>query len=286
MTVFVEAADIGSAWTGAFAHLLTSGEVSNLVVNISSPSLEDLGVRREIEQTIIDISSTGNSDFKTPQSMDTVASTIFPSELYTPGPEGAARFFRNVRLGESARQHSKKRRWGTYIGRMVDYPARDGKTTAQLEIALDRLRSTKEWSDLYEIPILSPEVDTASLVLHGDARVDPLRIGGPCLSHISLTRLDGRLNVIALYRRHHYYLRAYGNFLGLARLQSFLAAESSLEVGDLTVITGHAVAEGTGRKLFMHRALSAASGPTPIEFTARPLGSSFEDLALPASARS
>lgn len=50
---------------------------------------------------------------------------------------------------------------------------------------------------------------------------DRRRRGGPFLAHVSLTSVDGSLHLAALHRRHHYLARAYGNFLGLARLRNF-----------------------------------------------------------------
>jgi len=214
---------------------------------------EDTGVRRAVEDALVDLRDS-HRDFASVQSMHTVANTIFPISLYRPGTDGAAsRFIANALKAEQNRRHATRRRWGTYLGRLVAYPARDGGATNQLAINLDRLSGRdRQWSDLYEVPITSPDGDhddpdwetpgpessaTVGAVLHGDSRLDALRRGGPCLAHISLTLEDGVVSMLALYRRHSYVTRAYGNFLGLARLLYFLAHESGHDVGNLLVVT-------------------------------------------------
>lgn len=59
-------------------------------------------------------------------------------------------------------------------------------------------------------------------------------MGGPCLSHISFkAERGGKLHLTAVYRLHYYVQRAYGNLLGLARLQTFVAEQAGLTVGSL-----------------------------------------------------
>lgn len=304
MGTYVTGTNIGSAWLAAFGALdAHKGSVVNLAVDITAPMTEDLGVRRAIEGALVDLRDT-NRDFAGVQSMHTVANTVFPIALYRPGKAGAAdRFVSNVLKGEQNRRHSSHRRWGTYVGRLVAYPSRDGKATNQIAINLERLNGRdRHWSDLYEIPLVSPDGDhedpdweqeipptgtTVGAVLHGDTRVDPLRRGGPCLAHISLTLDAGAVSMLALYRRHSYVTRAYGNFLGLSRLLHFFAQESGHEVGNLLVVTGHATADITARvrSKLLAAARAAAGDPSPIETGARPLGMAWDDLDLPSRAK-
>jgi hypothetical protein len=262
--------------------------------------MEDLGVRQVIEETLVRLNRSGKM---TNQSIHTVANTIFPISLYRPEVEGAAdRFISNALKAETIRRHSAHRRWGTYLGRLVAYPSRDGQPTNQLDVILRQLRSgPPHFSDLYEIPISSPgngdelgdwdgESRETSIsvgaVLHGDIRADALRRGGPCLAHISLTLEEGALSMVALYRRHSYIPRAYGNFLGLARLLVFLSVESGHEVGNLLIVTGHAVDDAPGRKLLLDAARANQGEVAEIEWHARSLGASWIDLELAIAERS
>ena len=49
-----------------------------------------------------------------------------------------------------------------------------------------------------------------------------------------------RLCMLAHYRNHFFFERAYGNYLGLGRLQRFIADAAGLEPGPLTCVSGHA----------------------------------------------
>lgn len=284
MAQFVSGASIGDAWADAYATLVTTGSVVNLAVEIREPLTEDLGVRKSIEQHLSNQRTRGG-DFASLQSIHTVANTLFPIGLYRPGDAGsAARFFANVQRGEGLRRHRRSSGWGTYIGRLVDFPSETGQGVNQLEIAIARLRRTKKYQDIYEMPLApagEPPSAEVSAVLHRDCATDSRVRGGPCLAHISLTRTDNTLSMCAMYRRHSYEARAYGNFLGLARLLNFLAAESNLEVGNLLVVASHAVADHTHRDELLDRAVGASTGPSPIELNARALGAGWGDLDLP-----
>jgi hypothetical protein len=297
---YVTGTDIGSAWLAAFRALKAQkGSIVNLAVDITAPMTEDVGVRRAIEDGLAGLRDSHHRDFAGAQSMHTVANTVFPISLYRPDTEGAAaRFIANALKGEQNRRHASHRRWGTYLGRLVAYPARDGRATNQLAINLERLSGKdRQWSDLYQVPITSPDGDhddpdwedpgpdssaTGGAVLHGDTRLDHLRRGGPCLAHISLTLDGGVVSMLALYRRHSYVPRAYGNFLGLSRLLYFMAHESGHDVGNLMVVTGHATVDAPGRANLLAAAEAAAGTSTPIEIGARPLGATWSDLDLRA----
>lgn len=280
MGTFIEGKDLGSAWLAAYTTLEPTGELINLAVNITDPQQEDLGVRRAIEQRLVRAGVDGA------QSMHTVANTIFPLGLYRPETENAAvRFMANVEQGQSVRK-SAKARWGTYIGRLTAYPSRDGEPTNQLDLALRRLKRTPHYDDAYEMPLAVPgEADpvVTGMQLHGDIRVDSLTRGGPCLAHISLTAAHRRLSMVAIYRRHAYETRAYGNFLGLARLLAFLARESEHEIGELMVVTGHAVTDlsRAHSSELLKEATDSAGDIAAIETSARPLGATYADLRLP-----
>jgi len=294
MATFIQGTDIGNAWLHAFEAIhANGGSIVNLAVEISDPRREDLGVRRSIEVALMRM----NDSEKSHQSIHTVANTIFPIALYRPEIEGAAeRFIANALKSEFSRRHAISKQWGSYLGRLVAYPSRDGKPTNQLEFVLRQLRSgPPNFSDLYEVPILAPgksdemidwdgeardNADSVGAVLHGDVRADARWRGGPCLAHISLTLEAGAVSMVALYRRHSYIPRAYGNFLGLARLLVFLSVESGHDVGNLLVVTGHAVDDAPGRKHLLDSAKENQGEVADIEWRARSLGASWSDLEL------
>jgi len=62
----------------------------------------------------------------------------------------------------------------------------------------------------------------------------------PCLAHASVHLHEGKLHMQAIYRNEYLLARGYGNFLGLAELQQYIAAAVDLPVGELLMTIGHA----------------------------------------------
>lgn len=286
MATYIEADNIGEAWLQAYRALIRAPghTLVNLAINIRNPLMEDVGVRNALE---IDLARLRVARAGVPwHSVHTVANTIFPISLYQPHlPDAATRFFELSSAGNQARR-GKNKGWGTYIGRLVAYQGPDGKRVNQLERILQVLREARHWADLYEAPLTYPGEASAAESTSSDMNVigpgDKRRRGGPCLAHISVTAENGKLHLTAQYRRHSYVARAYGNFVGLARLLNFLAHESGHEVGTLFVIGTHAEIESVPGRTDLLVAASAASGTRqPIETSSRPLGAAWSDLDLP-----
>lgn len=242
---------IAEAWVVAMEHLLAvAGTESNLITEITSDS--DIAVvRQALDRFVL---SRGN---KRSATVERVADTIFPIDFYRTGP------------GEHARQHLydmqrlaarvEKRFVGdSYFDRMIDWPYCLGgkqETWNQLDYRVERLRKAwqtgKRTMNVAEIGISSgfPDEDACKMTeLTGDLRTqhpskDRTPVGFPCLSHISLTLFKGRLDLTAVYRNQHFVTKAYGNFIGLARLLRFVCAEVGCSTGSLVCVSTHADAE-------------------------------------------
>ena len=62
-----------------------------------------------------------------------------------------------------------------------------------------------------------------------------------CLSFLSFKlNHDNELLLTVMYRNHAYIARGLGNFIGLGRLQAFVADQAGAKVGSLTCISTHA----------------------------------------------
>jgi len=288
MAIHIDANDIGEAWLQAYRSLMGAPGRSlvNLAVNIRDPLVEDTGVRAALERDLAQLRAAKTGT--TWHSVHTVANTIFPISLYHPQlPDAASRFF-DLSLAGSQARHGKNKGWGTYIGRLVAYQGPDGKHINQLDRMLRLLRESRHWADLYEAPLTyAGETLTADEAVGADMHIigpgDRRRRGGPCLAHLSLTSARGKLHLTAQYRRHSYVARAYGNFVGLARLLNFLACESGHDVGTVFVIGTHAEIEPVpGRVELLDAAIAAVGQQRPIETSSRPLGATWSDLDLPA----
>jgi hypothetical protein len=69
--------------------------------------------------------------------------------------------------------------------------------------------------------------------------------GGQCMSFASMKLIDTadgrRLGMTVLYRNHFYIEKLLGNLVGLGRLMGFIAGESGIGIGALTVVSTHAL---------------------------------------------
>lgn len=169
--------------------------------------------------------------------VDTVANTIFPASLYL--RHGAPAFFDvfsqrvlpKVRRGE---------RWsGYYFERMMVYPVATGEPPNQLWDIVRRMKDDEVRAlNKFELSLFDPLRD-----------VDNSPYGGQCLSFLSFKVIPGATRKVALtaqYRNHYYVEKLLGNLIGLGRLMSFVARETGLAVGPLTVVSTHAKVDQPG----------------------------------------
>lgn len=259
MTMFLAAKDVSTAWLAAVEYLnaLPNRSASNLVVAIDDPTREYPAVRQSVDRYI----DNRRKERRSIQRISTVANTIFPISLYRPQMQDMARAHLYT-MEELGRPLSKRRNRGrsNYFERMVNYPSTLGPVN-QLERSVLRLRSMRDRGNrnaqAFEIGLLAPGEDGAVDGVHPDVAnalaiyapgLDNSEIGFPCLSHVSVTLAEGRLNLAALYRNHDFLGRAYGNYLGLGRIAHFLAQESGWAIGELVCVSSHAAVEvGLGR---------------------------------------
>ncbi|MEX2246734.1 MAG: hypothetical protein WEC75_08595 [Dehalococcoidia bacterium] len=111
---------------------------------------------------------------------------------------------------------------------MVDYEG-DGTNVNQIRDVIDALN--------HRTPDGGKWADPGPIVLERPGRTAIARVGFPCLSEVQFHRDADELVVTAVYRSHYYHEKAYGNFVGLARLQQLVAAESRLTCGGLVVVS-------------------------------------------------
>jgi hypothetical protein len=165
------------------------------------------------------------------KSVETVANTIFPAGLYR--RYGAPEFF-DVFLDNVLKKVRRSERWsGYYFERMIQYPSSSGEPPNQLWDIVKRLRDEDVRAlNKFELSLFDPSRD-----------VDNSPYGGQCLSFMSFKVIPGAektLTLTAMYRNHFYIEKLLGNLVGLGRLMDFVASESRLKVGALTIISTHA----------------------------------------------
>jgi len=265
MAVFIQANTITEGWIHAVQHLLDgTGRESNLIVAIAAGD----GAAREISE-VREVLDRFFAKHETPQirSIRKVADTLFPIDFYRMGPGEAARerLYRFQRRASKVERRCIRR--GTYFDRLMDWPGGNGKESEldrnQLERCVRRLKSYRARGtrnlNATELALTFGQPDgeepeggresegpAADLRVY-DALIDRQIMSFPCLSHVSMTLFGGRIDLTATYRSQHFFTKAYGNYVGLADLQAFIAAEVGAEVGDLVcVATNAALGLGTG----------------------------------------
>lgn len=211
----IEAETLEQAWRDAVVALLAapSHRLMNLIVRIHNPQIESAEYFRVLDAQLGGLT------------VRAVARTIMPFSVL----RAADWAYRTHRL-------AAKLPHGSYFKRMVDYEG-DGGTVNQIANVISALlRATPKGRWVDPIPI----------VLERPGRSAPAHVGFPCLSLVQFHRVDKCLHMTGVYRSHFYHDKAYGNFVGLGRLQRLVARESCLMVGELTVVSTDARLEKIG----------------------------------------
>lgn len=203
----------------------------NVVIDIADPVVR---ADRQNPKVAVVESFLSNSG----KSVETVANTIFPQSLYF--RYGAPAFFdvfKDKVLGKVRRNE----RWsGYYFERMIQLPGASNNLPNPLWDVVQRIRDPNVKAlNKFELVIFDPLRD-----------VDGSPYGGQCLSFLSFKLLPTTpkaLSLTVMYRNHFYIEKLLGNLVGLGRLMNFVAKESAVSVGNLTVISTHAEIDQPGQ---------------------------------------
>jgi thymidylate synthase len=238
---YIAAKTLSEGWLEAvrLLHEIDGGKVVHLVVRIGRPDQEIPEIRGEA-QALIDEWNAGHAN-EMPD-IETTSNTLFPASFArrTDGPEELVAYYRE-RYTKAGLRGFKDNERGTYFGRIVAYPRGEGQEPAdQLSDTVRKLRQELDHdkgshkSSRYEINIYSEACDTIPMSF-------------PCLAHLSVHLHQGEVHLQAVYRNESLIARGYGNFLGLAELQAYIAEHAGAAVGELMITAGHAELDGLKR---------------------------------------
>lgn len=231
----ISSVTMAQAWLEASQHLLAKPRWldTTVVLHIEKPAL----VRRQ-DQTVadaLDAFLVGHDRFGN----HTVAETIFPGYEYTRrGVDGVYNVYPDE-IYPRIKDHPEMRRWGAYAYRLLRRQDENGKQYNPLEDCIKKMKDRQPKRAAYELG-LGFGFDLAT---YDDDDDRGARMGGPCLSHLSFKFIDETIQLTAMYRSHYYLQRAYGNLLGLARLQGFVADQIGVAQGILVCHSTMAVLE-------------------------------------------
>ena len=216
---------LAQSWLQTCVHLRKCQDVmdTTVVLHIADPTLvrpEDDSVAEALDAFLVNHGGFSNH---------TVAETIFPGYEYIHrGVEGVYKAYPEE-IYPKIKDHPEMRRWGAYAYRLLRRTDRSGEVYNPLERCIQKMKDKQPKRAAYELG-LGFGFD---LALYDDDTDGNARMGGPCLSHLSFKFIKGRIELTALYRSHYYIQRAYGNLLGLARLQAFVAEQVGVASGAL-----------------------------------------------------
>lgn len=225
--------DCVSAWIVATRTVFGKPyhEAHNVIIGVKDPVVRTSRADPVVNKIDHFLSANDTSVFQ-------LANTIFPQDIYNRW--GAPEFF-DVFHEKLLPKLRKSQKWsGYYFERMTAYQTRfrdPVETINPLWEIVERLNNPENRAlNKYELAIFDPERD-----------VDLSPYAGQCLSHLSF-KVHGvgerrQLALTALYRNHHYIKKLLGNLIGLGRLLAFVAEQSKLERGALTVVSTHAEAD-------------------------------------------
>lgn len=259
MADFVQGENLADAWLAAMEVVIERGGKS-FHLDVAFPASYEEGTPpwEELNHFLVEHKAW---------ELGTVANTIFPAELYHPhlGETAAAQLYANYEISMRVHQRVGRRNdKETYFNRLVSYPVATGSTEKLSEKA-GMLKTDGSWNQLaFQIERLrrqrkkgkrrnSYEIGVSHLVdaeMRVQAPLHDITTGSfPCLSHVSLTLVEDRVNLNATYRNQYLVTRGFGNYVGLARLTRFIAQECGAKPGEVQVIATGADAElGFGKK--------------------------------------
>ena len=265
MSYFIEPAEsVSETWLRTLAYVQAAGGCAiNVMSTVTNPLVgEDVNIRAAIDDVL---NGENRGDVRV-QEVETVAGTIFPSDLYSdpklaynPNLEDADKQVLDLAARDLYDAYcdmlpilttDRANQRGTYFGRMISWPGKTGGGENQIAARIATLRRARDLNqrrrNLDDITIGGEAeglLDYSPAGLQVYAANDHRTRGFPCLVHIDLTLFDGRLSMAAVYRHQYLVTKAYGNLLGLARLLGFIAHQSGYEVGELVIHATMADAE-------------------------------------------
>jgi hypothetical protein len=135
-----------------------------------------------------------------------------------------------------SRMKKMTRDWGRYFDRLTEWNKVQGKQITTINPLDDlvhfmhaQVRSDRTYRNVYEMTIFDPARDAGKVSSR------------QCLSFLSFKLTEDKcLMLTVMYRNHMYIARGLGNFIGLGRLQKFVADQSGDRLAALTCISTHA----------------------------------------------
>ena len=239
--VLIDRANLSLAWAAAFMSIRSTSGHRLMPLTISFEGISGDVIEEPSIRTALD-AALAASDM---QKVQTVANTIFPQALWRAAKGDRQAFYANYRenFPDYVAMEPNKNRRGLYFGRLIAYDVdpKDGERLAyvpegaipengnQLEFIIQRCKKGVRVS-AFQASVFDPARDHTAAA----------QLGFPCLQHVTFVPdfHDGSLGLNAFYATQQLFEKGYGNYLGLARLGMFVAAETGLHLTRVSCFVG------------------------------------------------
>lgn len=218
--------DCASAWLAAAEALdgQPGHHAHNVIIDVADPT-----AHASLSDPIV--AQVNDFLLARGKSIECIANTILPYALYH--RYGHPAFIDVFHERVLPKVRNSKIWSGYYFERMTALPQVEGKPLDQLTRMIDRINDPANTSlNKHEVELFDAARD-----------VTGSPYGGQCLSFLSFHLEPGSprtLLLTAQYRNHYYVEKLLGNIIGLGRLMSFIAKETDLKVGSLTIVSTNA----------------------------------------------
>jgi hypothetical protein len=232
---------LSEAWAQAFLMFMErqdrklSPYMVSIVADQDGNPVEDRDLRDALDACLDEMGQ---------QSIEVVAKTIFPAAIWRQSKGDRQRMYAYYReyLPDYVAMAPNKNSHGLYFARLIGF-GMDPKTGEQEE----HLPAAKlpEGGNQLEFIIKACKPGAQSMALQA-VIYDPVRDqvkerrGFPCLQHVTFVRDNdrGTLSINAFYALQSFFVKAYGNWLGLLRLGAFVASQTNLRFERLNCFAG------------------------------------------------
>jgi hypothetical protein len=221
----IEESSVSFAWAKLFSLVTSSGNdrISPITIKIrnefGSIFEESLRIRAALDEFLVS---------KNEDSVHTVSNTIFPAGLWVPTQPRAQLYERYQKILPRLKNYPENRN-GLYFERMVRFEnhGQPGSPINQLEHVITTFRTGNHRASALQAAIFDPILD------HSNQR----QRGFPCLQQVSfVVDSNHALVVNAVYPLQYVIRKAYGNYVGIAKLGEFMAKEMELDFGGICCI--------------------------------------------------
>jgi len=227
---YIEEANMSIAWAKAIKTVTTKGRTEFAPLVVSMTGFDRDGTPEETPNIRSVLDQLLEAESK--QTVETVASTIFPFYMWNRKADRSQLFERYAKIVSRLHTASTKNKHGIYFERMITGGPEDHPNQLDFDIGAYNSRDGVRRS-LLQIGIFNPAEDLTNSAQRGF----------PCLQHVTFAPVGDELSVNAFYATQYIFERAYGNYLGICRLGQFVAHEMHLKLGRVTCYAGIAICD-------------------------------------------